>query len=721
MLCKDNTIILYTQIPPACTCDNYCFLVYDVYFPFAWDWIISKMSLSLHPQIRQLIMRIILILGALFVIQGITRGEENAPLREQNLSSVTLDAKDIRDRGIYDISDLTSIVPGLFIPSYGSAQETAIYLRGVGSYANTPAVGLYVDDIPWLEKSSFHTRISEVDHIEVLRGPQNTLYGRNTMGGLIRITTKNPIDYQGTVIERSMSKNRCHYTNISHYQRFSDKLGFTAGIAYRSGGQFFKNNYTGVKADADQSLRAHTKLLFRPSEVLNVDFLANYELRSQDAFPYYIEHVSDDDAYKEQLVPIIGQITSNEDNTYLRHLLNVGLKAERTWSKVTFSNVLGFQLLNDDARMDQDFSYLDLGTLQQKQFSRTLSEEIVLRSRPGVWRHWEWITGASFSSQWLYTEVDGNTFYDAPKKNAAVYHQSTMSDLFHAKGLDMTLGLRMEYDYVGFSCLGQSNEKLYDDWWQLMPHASLQYSFRKGNVYTTVSRGYRSGGYNYLMPGDVPQLYRPEYAWNYEVGTHLDLVNGRVLLDASVFLTNVTDQQIAQMDPAGLGFVAKNTGRSQSFGGELALRSQISDRFGLHVSYGYTHAKFTEYMLSSGVSYEGNYVPFVPRHTFDLGANYIMPFPKLFNRQLIDRMAISTNWHGIGKRYWTEDNTISDPVNSSLDVKFTFYREHLEFGVWAANILSDRCRAYYFQSQNRGYAQLNMPFRYGFEMKLTFN
>lgn len=176
----------------------------------------------------------------MLVAQGVALAEEDTPLREQSFSGVSFNAKDIRERGIYDISDLTTIVPGLFIPSYGSAQATAMYLRGVGSYSNTPAVGLYVDDIPWLESSSFHTRISEVDRIEVLRGPQNTLYGGNTMGGLIRITTKNPIDYQGTFIERSMANHRSHYTSISHYLRFSEKLGFTAGVGIGLEGSFSK-------------------------------------------------------------------------------------------------------------------------------------------------------------------------------------------------------------------------------------------------------------------------------------------------------------------------------------------------------------------------------------------------------------------------------------------------------------------------------------------------
>ena len=780
--------------------------------------------------------------------------KESRPLREQSLSSFSINTKDIRERGIHDISDLTAVVPGLFIPSYGSAQTTAIYMRGIGSRTNTPAVGLYVDDVPWLEKSSFGTKIGEIERIDVLRGPQNTLFGRNAMGGLIRVTTKNPIDYQGTVIERSVASHYSYYTNVTHYQRFSDKLGFTAGIAYRSDGEFFNNAISGQKADSDRSLRAHTRLLYRPSEVVNIDFHANYELCTQDAFPYFLESVSADDFFADKLTPDIGHITSNDENSYLRHLLNIGLKAEHNWSRVTLSNVLAFQMLNDNMKMDQDFSHLSIYSLQQKQYSRTLSEEIAIKNRRGAWRHWEWSTGVSFFYQWSHSKApigfgkDGvswisdmmntnanahmpqvvsgpmtmdfafsdqilnsdlkiNGLYDTPSKSAALYHQSTLCDIFNAKGLDVTLGLRLEYEHVGlsyntwydfshlyslsghltmptmsrdismvpatdFSVSNSLKGSLCNDWWQLMPRFSLQYSFAKGNVYGTVSRGYRSGGYNFQMFSDVLQpmmrsdimqdvadvtipvlqaqasvppqtkaqvtdiltsmaeqpsidvssmcLYRPEYAWNYEVGTHLDLIGGRLLLDASVFLTNVTDQQISQMAPTGFGRITKNAGHSRSFGGEFSLRSQINDRLQAHASYGYTHVTFTDYMLSPDVSYVGNYVPFSPQHSVDLGVSYGFPLPRIFKAHLLDRMAVSTNWHGLGRIYWTEDNLVSEPFHSTLDAKITFYRKRFDFSIWAANIYNSRCRTFYFQSMNRGYSQRNRPFQFGIETKICF-
>ena len=654
-------------------------------------------------------MRAVLLVIALFLAQGIC---------SQNVMS--FNAEDIRERGIYDIRDLTTVVPGLFVTSLGSAQSTAVYMRGVGSRVNAPVVGIYVDDIPWLDKSSFNSKVGEIERIEVLRGPQYTLYGRNTMGGVIRITTKNPLDYQGTVIERSMANHYTHYTSFSHYQRFSDKLGFTAGVAYRSGGQFFNHSISGLKADADRSLRTHARLLYRPNNLMKVDFLANYELCSQDAFPYYLESVSDNDYFKDQLTPDIGRITSNDDNTYLRHLLNIGFKSECSFSKMTLRNVLAFQLLNDETKMDGDFSHLSICTFQQIQRNRTLTEEITLKSKSGAWGGWEWSTGASFFYQWLHQHFSSGLQAENPfgvrtnSNGFALYHQSRFRDILNAKGLDFTLGLRLEYEHLCLSSISNG-------WWQLTPRFSLQYSFSKGNVYGTVSRGYKSGGFNWSV-SDVPSLYlyKPEYAWNYEIGTRLNFLRDKLYVNASVFLTDISDQQIKQMDPVGERQIISNAGRSKSLGGEFTVHSQITGHLHAHASYGYTHATFTEYMLSSDVSCNGNYLPLSPLHSVDAGVKYGIPLPKTLGRQFLDRMMISCNWHGLGKVYWTEDNQVYEPFYSALDAKITFYRKYLEFGVWAANIYDSRCRTYYFQSMGRGYSQLNKPFQCGFEMKLNF-
>lgn len=633
----------------------------------------------------------------LFLVQGAFAQE-----------GVILSAGEISERGIVDISDLTTVVPGLYVTTMGSAQNTAVYLRGVGSRAAEPAVGLYVDDMPWLDKSSFCSKISEIERIEVLRGAQNTLYGRNAIGGVIRVVTRNPIDCQGTYVERSMANHTAHFTGITHYHPFSEKSGFSAGVAYRSGGQYFRHALTGAKVDADRSLRAHARLSYRPSEKVNLDFLANYELCSQDAFPFFLVSVPEGDPYKGQLTQSVGKISGNCDNLYLRHLLNVGMKAVCSGEKVMLSNVFSFQLLNDELESDADFTHLDLGSYRQTQQNRSLSDRLMLKSRPGAWRHWEWTSGADFYYQWQHV------LYDTPSFGASLYHQSSLRDVFNARGWSVTMGLRCDYSHVAFLGDGKG-------WWHLLPCFSLQRSFGIGNVYGTVSRGNRSGGYSWQL-SDVPSacLYAPETSWNYEVGTHLVPIKDRLYVDASVFFTSISDLQIVQRGGSGMEWIATSAGRSGSYGGDFSLRAKLTGRIQADAGYSYTHATFADCVLSPGVSCQGNYVPFVPQHTMNLGLGYGLPLPEILNRQLLDKMKISVRWHGYGRMYWTEDNSVSEPFCNALDAKVSFFRKHLQFGVWANNIFDKRWHTCYFQHLGRGFAQLNKPFQCGFEIKLLF-
>jgi outer membrane receptor protein involved in Fe transport len=106
-------------------------------------------------------------------------------LSEQPFSYSELKAKELEQLGVRSIKDAALFVPNLFMPEYGSKLTSAIYIRGIGSRINTPAVGLYVDDVACADKSAFDFDFLGAERIEVLRGPQSTLYGRNAMGGLI--------------------------------------------------------------------------------------------------------------------------------------------------------------------------------------------------------------------------------------------------------------------------------------------------------------------------------------------------------------------------------------------------------------------------------------------------------------------------------------------------------------------------------------------------------
>ena len=142
--------------------------------------------------------------------------KENRKLRELPNAVTLLSQQDMQAAQVNSIKNLTALVPNIFIPDYGSRLTSAVYIRGIGSRINTPSVGLYVDNIPYIDKSAFDFNYSDIERIDVLRGPQGTLYGRNAMGGLIKVHTKSPFSYQGTDFP-----DRGRYTQSIQYFRHS--------------------------------------------------------------------------------------------------------------------------------------------------------------------------------------------------------------------------------------------------------------------------------------------------------------------------------------------------------------------------------------------------------------------------------------------------------------------------------------------------------------------
>ena len=135
----------------------------------------------------------------------------------------------IANRQIESVKDLSAFVPNLFIPDYGSKMTTPVYLRGVGARSSGQSVGMYVDNIPYMDKSTFDFEFLDIQRIEVLRGPQGTLYGRNAMGGIINVYTLSPLEYQGHKISIGGGNHGTWNARVSKLARFGDRVGLSVG------------------------------------------------------------------------------------------------------------------------------------------------------------------------------------------------------------------------------------------------------------------------------------------------------------------------------------------------------------------------------------------------------------------------------------------------------------------------------------------------------------
>ncbi|NMA73359.1 MAG: TonB-dependent receptor [Bacteroidales bacterium] len=771
----------------------------------------------------------------------ISTPKEHAMLRDLPVASTQLSKDKMQALQIHNLKDISAIAPNLFIPNYGSKLTSAIYIRGIGSRINTPSVGLYVDNVPYLNQSSFDFNYSDIERIDVLRGPQSTLYGRNTMGGLIKVHTKSPFSYQGTDFQIGAGTYNNYNTSVKHYHRTSNKFAFSTGIFYEHEGGFFKNKgRNDDRIDKLNEIGGRIRGIYIPKDNLKFDLSIGYEYSDQGGYPY---------GEYDKMTGVYKDPAYNEESQYRRGLLNAGLNVEYQAKHFILSAVTGYQNLNDRMFLDQDFTTDNIFTIEQKQKLNTLSEEIIFKSIEG--KKWEWTSGVFGFYQWLNTKgpvtfydqgvqtiledninrvfknipemnmmnanikfnernlyVDG--IFDTPVLSAAIFHQSTIHDLF-IPGLSFTVGLRLDYEknkikYNSNSAtsylfsmtppmpmippieLDQSinpelKGSLSDDYTQLLPKFALQYNFGKNNVYATVSKGYRSGGYNVQMfnglvqtamrndmmgnvgegtvkiledlkaSGQLPPpaiqgidgiiskikeftipeafdiekatKFKPEYSWNYEVGSHLTLFNDQLNMDLSAYLMDTRDQQLSKFEKSGLGRITENAGESRSYGVEVALGSQITRSFGLHASYGYTHATFRDYVTvddkDQEVNYKGNRIPFVPTHTFAIGANYVHTLP---SRCWLDRIQFDAQYNGAGRIYWTEQNDVSQSVYGLLNGKISFIKGRAQADIWVRNALNKDYSTFYFESAGtgtmKGFMQKGRPVHLGINLRCQF-
>jgi outer membrane receptor protein involved in Fe transport len=695
----------------------------------------------------------------------VVSARETAPLKDMPVSGTTLSSQTLSNRNISSIKDISAYVPNLFIPDYGSKLTSAVYIRGVGSRMSGSTVGLYVDNIPYLDKSAFDFEFYDIAHIEALRGPQGTLYGRNSMGGIISIKTLSPFTFQGTKLLLSVGNYGQYKAQLSHYAKLSNKLGLSVSGNYNSANGFFTNIFNGQKADKMQSAGGRVHLEWHPTARLKAEYTFDYDYSDQNGYPY--AKVTNGKA---------GDINYNDPGTYRRNLLNNGLFLEYKANKFIFSSTTGYQYFSDKMRLDQDFTPDSMFNLTQKQTQHAITQEFVFKSKNKT--KYQWVTGLFGFYQSLTTdspmtfekgglamiqqympkmftitnkEMPLPGLFKNPSQGVALYHQSS----YRFGKLTLTGGLRLDYENtkVDYNTSGTLYLKMTgvpgiipssdtikgkgsQNFWELLPKFALKYDFNaQYNLYVSVSKGYKTGGFNYQMLSDLLQAkmggstissdinqyisYKPESTWNYEVGSHSQPVKGRIFTDLSFFFIDYRDQQIVTYTSNGSRMV-KNAGRSQSKGLEACVRALITDDLAASVSYGYTDARFTAYTVTNQnqtiTSYKGNRIPFAPAHTLTMAADYTVNF----RSQVIDRLVFSAQGIGAGRIYWLEDNSASQAFYTVVNGRITAEKGNLRFGLWTKNLLNTDYQTFYFTSLGNSFAQKGKPTQVGVELNISF-
>lgn len=651
--------------------------------------------------------------------------KQNRDLRLEPLSASSVTGTAIQNRNITGIKEFSSFIPNLFMPDYGSKLTSPVYIRGIGSKINAPSVGLYVDGIPYFEKSAFDFDFTEIDRIEVLRGPQGTLYGRNTMGGIINVYTKSPLKFQGTNAAISNGNYGYRDYTLSRYSKIGEKFGYAISGNYNRSDGYFTNLYTDKKADDQKAGTGRIRLEWQPNEQLSLGLSSSYDYSNQGGYPY---------AVCDSVTHRPGEVDYNDYSFYKRTLSTTGFSLDYRGRGYSLSSRTAFQYLSDHQGIDQDFSVKSIYFARQDQKQKMVSEEFNIKSTTAS--RYKWLFGAFGFWQGIdntvildYLSQDYSTrkLYDTPTYGVALYHQSTLDSLL-VDGLSLTFGIRYDYehastDFLSFKEAGGAsdqvdafNNKL--NFSQVTPKIALQYMFPSyGLIYATVTKGYKTGGFNTSFEREEDRSFRPETSWNYELGAKHPFLDNRLRAELSLFWIDWKNQQISQTLPSGRGSMLTNAGRSESKGVEVSLQGNPTNGLMVQLNYGFTHATFKEYAdEKKGLDYSGKYLPMVPSHTFSAGADYTIPNPCSH----IDRILLSATFTGAGRIHWKEDNIVSQPFYGQLNGKVSATKGFATFAIWAKNITNTHYTAFYFESGGKGLAQAGRPFTIGGSVAVNF-
>lgn len=561
--------------------------------------------------------------------------KETNELRNLPAAVSVVSPRQLQDARIGSLPRLSAFIPNFFIPSYGAKVSTPIYIRGVGARLGGQTVSLYVDNVPGFNPSAFDFEFQDIQRIEVLRGAQGTLYGRNAIGGIVNIYTLSPLSFHGSKLMMSGGNHGQFSAKGSDYRKLSSRLGLSVAGYYKRDAGYFMNSHTGKKVDASENAGGRFKLEWQASPALKAVFFGNYDYVSGGAFPYM--HVDSTAA------------SFNEPSSYDRHLFSNGLSLDYTGNGYTIHSTTGFQYLKDDMKMDQDYTPKSVFSINQKQKQRSLSQEVTVKSnREGNYR-WvvgvfgfydnrkidtpvalkeEMVTvlqgsldrlmervGAPLRLVYANDRIDLPGIYTRPSRGAALFHQSTLHNLFGVDGFSATAGIRFDYEHTGLDYFTESSGgdinmefqtpmpippvavegdtllegTLRKDFWEILPKFALKYRMSPtSQVYLSASKGYKTGGYNEQVFSDVLQValmeslirnvkkhippniqvpgmpsmgggatieeqlsYDPETSWTYELGGRYEILDEKLSLTYAIFYTHVDNLQLTKLAKQG--------------------------------------------------------------------------------------------------------------------------------------------------------------------------
>jgi len=644
-------------------------------------------------------------------LETVTVATSRTPQRVQDApASVTvIGPATIDSAGVISVQDATRFAPELRFNDFSARAISNAQIRGVGGSTTNPAVTTYVDGVPQLSADTSSSEFLDIGQVEIVRGPQGTLYGRNTLGGLIAITSARPaaVPFAGLEVGGGNFGERDARLKLSG--PLVDGLRGTIAGGYRARDGFSVNDVTGQDLDSRRARFGKAQLSWQPSEAWDVRLIAGgenardgdfalYDLASLRERPYHVEH------------DFTGFTRRNLLNQTLAvAYLGDAFEVASSGGHVSYT---AHEKTDLDASSDPDF------VRDNQRRGEQWTGELSLRSpreapvRIGADVSLRWQVGALYfrqsNDQDAVNDLNQSTLFDRAdiflplpglpvslpigsiirslpgdslpiighaeqRADAALdddgiggYLQTTLT----WADLDLTLGARYDVEHKRallaneFVLLGDPGElplfgptivndaRRYSD---VSPSGSIGYHpMHDLLLYVAVARGYRAGGFNPNPPAGKAS-YAEEHSTSYELGVKGQWLDRRLTMSAALFRIDLDDLQLnVPVENSPGRFYIDNAGQARNQGFELLLAGRPIETLQVYATLGTLSAHFREGSEDMGNDISGNRLPFADPLTLAVGADYAIQLGSA-------TLTLRPEYQHRGDYFYTAQNTERQP------------------------------------------------------------
>lgn len=586
----------------------------------------------------------------------ITATRRQTTVQETPIAVTAIGGAQLEEQHIQTFQDLAPLVPGArFNETKGTA--ATVILRGQYQVNDSPAlevpVGVFIDDIYYGTLGSFDADFFDTDQVAVLRGPQGTTFGRNSVGGAIQVISRRPdfegFSFDGSLTARSEGGGEARGAfNVPITENLAGRVALSVHEV-----EGWKNNRTtGADAQEDRAFSLRASLRYQPDDDLDVNFNVSWYNRDSNAAAARLFGQGSRVATLNAAYPELTDVYGNNDGYDERDAYATTLNISHSTPLGTLTSVTGYRTL--DAAFSEDIDSTPdsiLSPIINRMKEWQFSQELRLASSGD--NRIDYVFGVYYGFENLYKAVTqgnnggvltsalsvftgGVNQFQIPLQRARVMTLAPFGEvqLNLTDEFSLTAGLRYTYEekngythHIGSSVFygGPFQASWGDTWEAWTPRFIAQYQPTDNlNFYASAARGFKGGGYSLVSTSAAAARIplEPETSWSYEIGAKTQWFNDALTANIAIYQANTENLQVRSLSNGV--FTDRNAGEAEVKGVELETRWNISRDAMIGLNYAYTDARYASFTgcNAGGLNCTGNRIPFTPQDDLSVFGSY---------------------------------------------------------------------------------------------------